>query len=76
MATVGRVVEIAARLREEGAIAIAEELATAHEGVFSGTELAMKWRFYVAQARKLETLSAPTRQQLEEVWRELQVALS
>ncbi len=36
----------------------------------------MKWRFYVAQARKLNTLSAPTRQEVEQVWRELQVALS
>ncbi|WP_018062016.1 hypothetical protein [Caulobacter sp. UNC279MFTsu5.1] len=76
MVTAGRVIEIAARLREEGAAAVADQLATAHEGVFNGTELAMKWRFYVAQARKLNTLSAPTRQEVEQVWRELQVALS
>jgi hypothetical protein len=46
-------------------------LASAHEDVFNGAELAMKWRFYIAQARELNTLSASTRQEVNKLWREL-----
>ena len=71
-----RIAEIAAHLRNEGIAAIADNLANAHKGVFGGTELAMKWRFHLANALNEERLSPETRREVEQVWQELEAALS
>jgi hypothetical protein len=76
MVTTERLSEIAARLRDEGAVEVSDHLQNAHDGVFSGTELAMKWRFHLAEALKLEGLSAATRQEAQRAWCKLEAALS
>lgn len=75
MMSVERMIELATRLREEGAASSADELATAHEGIFSGTELFMKWRFVVAKVSKV-TLSDATSREVDQVLAELNAALS
>jgi hypothetical protein len=76
MITVERISEIAACLRQEGATVAADDLTHAHDGVFSGTELAMRWRFHLAKALELSSLSAATRQQVKQVWNALDATLS
>jgi hypothetical protein len=75
MVAVSDVAQIASRLREAGLLELAEDLADAHAGVFSSTELAMKWRFLLARALDCE-LPHDVREQAQSLWRQVNEALA
>ena len=75
MVGVADIARIARKLRDDGQLELADELAEAHVGVFSSTELAMKWRFLLAQALEGK-LSRDTRVQAQSIWRQLERALA
>ena len=76
MITLERITELAADLRREGVTAIADDLTGAQEGVFSGTELAMKWRFLLGSALEDARLTSTTRREVQEAWADLNSVLS
>lgn len=75
MVAVSDIAQVARTLRDEGLVHVADELAAAHLGIFNGTELAMKWRFLLAQALEAE-LSSDAREQAQSLWNELDRALA
>jgi hypothetical protein len=62
-------------LRRENLVSLSEPLAQAHEGIFNGTELHMKWRFHVIAVLGDPRLTAATRARAEALNRKLDTEL-
>ena len=70
------IAELASSLRRVAVVAIADDLHSANEGVFSGTELAMKWRFHLRLALKDARLTHTARRQVQAAWESFNAVLS
>jgi hypothetical protein len=53
--------ELANALKKDGLDFVAERLRKSHKGIFSGTELALKWRWNLVQILELPSISEGTR---------------
>jgi hypothetical protein len=71
-----QVAELAADLQADGLPTLANDLRTAHEGIFNGTELYMVWRFHVAKAVQERRISERTRTKAQVLWQMLDEELS
>ena len=67
--------DLADDLHRENLVSLAELLAQAHEGVFNGTELHMKWRFDVAAVLADPRMTASTRAKAEALHQKLETEL-
>jgi hypothetical protein len=56
-----RIEEIANALKQDGLDFMAERLRRSHIGIFSGTELTLKWRWNLVQILELPSISERTK---------------
>jgi hypothetical protein len=56
-----RIREIANALKQDGFDFMSERLRRSHEGIFSGTELTLKWHWNLVQILELPSISERTR---------------
>jgi hypothetical protein len=66
-----RIEEVASALNQDGLDFMAERLRRSHKGVFSSTELALKWRWNVVQILELTSISEHTRTKARELLADL-----